>query len=179
MAEASRKAGLGDTTIRDVFKRDRDPSIETFLKIADALGVPAAYLLEGDKRYIPKIPFIGYASAGEGWCPVEDLSDTLEARIIDKDPIAIGIQGNSMAPVYRDGDVLICSKIDGANISNWIGHDCAVYTEDGDSYIKILKRGTEHGLYTLRSYNHVAYPDIEDVLLKWAAPIMWVKRNNL
>lgn len=45
------KAGLGQTAVRDIFKLQSDPTLNTFLKLAAALNVSPGWLLagEGDK----------------------------------------------------------------------------------------------------------------------------------
>jgi transcriptional regulator with XRE-family HTH domain len=61
------------------------------------------------------IPVVGYAAGGEEWSPVDDYApgdgmEPVELGLGDADPIAIMVRGESMAPVYRNGDVLICSR---------------------------------------------------------------------
>ena len=90
--------------------------------------------------------------------------------------ITIEIRGDSMSPVYRSGDKLICRRHLRA-FDNLIGLDCAVLTEDGQGYVKILRRGTRPNRYNLKSYN-VAQEDIENVKLAWAAPVVWIKRSG-
>lgn len=82
-----------------------------------------------------------------------------------------------MAPVYREGDLLIGAKRTGKSADNLLGLDCIVVTEDGERYVKFLARGTARGAFNLRSYNP-AHKDIENVRLSWAAPILWVKRSQ-
>ncbi|RKD61683.1 S24 family peptidase [Rhizobium sp. WW_1] len=48
MKTASLAAGKGETFIRDLFDRDRTPSIDNFLAIARVVGRPASYLLGED-----------------------------------------------------------------------------------------------------------------------------------
>lgn len=82
-----------------------------------------------------------------------------------------------MSPVYRSGDMLICSRQTTKHLDNLINLDCVVMTADGDGYIKILKRGTRRGCVTLKSYNP-HFDDIENVQLLWVAPILWVRRAH-
>ena len=81
-----------------------------------------------------------------------------------------------MSPVYRDGEVLVCSKINSQDFSYGLNKDCVLETAAGEGYIKILKPGSVPNLFNLRSYNPY-FDDIVDVEIKWAAPVLWVYRN--
>jgi phage repressor protein C with HTH and peptisase S24 domain len=80
-----------------------------------------------------------------------------------------------MFPVYRDGDVLICQRRRGREIEA-ARQDCVVETADGRHLVKMVRKGTRPGLFTLQSYNRL-YDDIENVSLAWAAPVRWIKRG--
>ncbi len=128
------------------------------------------------------VPVVGYASGGDEWIPVDDYAqgdgmEPVELSLGDADPIAIMVRGESMAPVYRNGDVLICSRQGGTDLSAALNRDCVVRTVDGRCYIKFLLRGDRPGRFRLRSYN-VSFPDMEGEALDWAAPVMWVKRGR-
>ena len=177
MKRLSLKAGLGETTVRDIIERGRTPSIDNFVAIADALGVSPAFLLQGEERMRFKVPTVGIVSGGEGWTPVDGAQlDPLEFDFTDHDVIGLEVRGDSMSPVYRDGDYLVCHRRTGQYVHNLIGCDCIIRTKNGDNYVKILKRGSRHGLFTLKSYNPV-FDDIDDVAIEWAAPIVWIKRS--
>jgi hypothetical protein len=45
---------------------------------------------------------------------------------------------------------------------------------DGRTFVKVLKRATKTTA-TLGSHNA---PDIENVRVEWAAPVLWVKRSQ-
>lgn len=178
MKSLSLAAGLSETYVRSILKRGAEPSIKNMEAIAKELRTSAAYLLGDDKPKPVSIPIVGYASGGEGWTPCDNLNEDLEIDFASSSLISIEIRGDSMAPVYRDGDFLICDRMNGASIHNIVGRDCVVYTQNDEAFIKILKKGSSPSTYHLRSYNPV-YPDIEDVKIKWAAPIIWIKRNNI
>lgn len=177
MKSLSLAADLSETYVRAILRRNTKPSVQNLAKIAKELNCTPAYLMGEDKPFKPTIPIIGKASAGEGWMPYDTLDDQLDVDFSDKSLISIVVEGDSMHPIYRDGDYLIADRVDGANIHNIVGRDCIIYTADGESYIKILNKGSSPTTYNLRSYNPT-YPDIEDVKIKWAAPVVWIKRNN-
>ena len=99
--------------------------------------------------------------------------EELEFNLVAPDPIAVEVRGESMLPVYRPGDYLICSRRRGADLQEALNKDCVVRTSENEGYIKKLVQGSRANTYTLVSYN--AAP-IENQKLLWAAPIVWVKR---
>lgn len=127
------------------------------------------------------IPIIGYVSGGESFTPVADhepgggIDHVLLDMGDDADQIGVRVRGNSMQPVYRDGDSVIGTRLRSQSLTKAIGKDCIIMTAKGEGYLKILRRGSKAGLFTLRSYNP-AYDDIEDVRINWVAPVKWVGR---
>lgn len=178
MKAVSLKAGLGATFVRDLLEKNRTPSVNNFVAVCEAVGASPLALIYGDETPRVSVPVVGIASDGEGWVAGPDPSlDLINLALSNEDMIGIEVRGSSMSPVYRDGDKLMCSRHFGRFIDNLIGLDCAILTTDGRGFIKILKRGTRPGLYTLKSYNpHV--DDIENVSIEWAAPIKYIARKT-
>jgi SOS-response transcriptional repressor LexA len=178
MKAVSLRAGLGATAVHDILERGSDPKVSTLVAIAGALGVPVMKLLGDSVEQSVTIPLVGFVSAGEGWTPIDAATSPDDAVTFDlgaHDTVGIEVRGDSMAPVYRHGDVLICYRQFGPNADNCIGLDCVVRTADSRHFVKILKRGSRPGRFHLKSYNPVV-DDIEDVSLAWAAPVAWIKR---
>lgn len=176
MKGLSMAAGLNPTKVRDVLKRGQSPSVESFLSICEAAKVDPTYVLFGDEPPRVEIPVVGMVSAGEGWSAVEDNIDQMEFALDNDDMVAIEVRGDSMSPVYRNGDRLICRRHQRA-FDNLIGLDCAVLTEDGRGFVKILRRGSRPNRFNLKSYN-VTQEDLENVKLAWVAPVVWIKRSG-
>lgn len=182
MKALSLAAGLSETAVRSMLKLGHKPSIDKIEAIAGVLGMSLAELLEGDAGTYQRVRVLGYASSGEGWLPFDDEHTTapvehIELRIEGGDPIAVQVRGDSMAPVYRDGDWLIGARRAGRAVDNLIGLDCILMTAKGERFIKFLTRGMVRGAYNLRSYNPT-YKDLENVKISWAAPILLIKRSE-
>jgi phage repressor protein C with HTH and peptisase S24 domain len=179
MKSLSLAAGLGETAVRDALERRSSPRLETLQSIAGVLGMTVGELVDGDARSAQRVPILGYVSAGEGWLPFDDEAIVRAPEelplSVDGPGVALSIRGDSMAPVYRDGDFIIGSKRTGPMADNLIGLDCIVMTDTGERYVKFLSRGSVKGRFNLRSYNPV-HKDVENVRLAWAAPIVWVRR---
>lgn len=175
MKSLSRKAGLNDAYIAQMYSKPSTPTVDVFLKIAAAAGVSATWLLTGEEDSPLQIPMLGTVS-GETWDRAKET--IVEPSIRDFDLIAFTVQGDAMtAGGYRSGDLLICQRTLGKNASNLIGQDCVVETTDGQRFLKILQKGPRPHVYNLRSYNP-AVKDVEAVAIAWAAPVIWIKRGG-
>ena len=149
------------------------------LRLADTLGVTESWLRFEVGPAVVHIPVVGRVAAGESFIPFDDGPlgtgyNEIDFTLDDADPIAIEVRGESMLPVYRPGDFLLCSRRRGTDIPSCMNKDCVVKTDQGEGFVKKLVNGSEPGTFTLISYN--AAP-IENVRLIWAAPIIWVKRT--
>jgi transcriptional regulator with XRE-family HTH domain len=127
------------------------------------------------------IPIVGEISAGEEFVPTDysppgTHPDHVRLSLGEERQIALRVRGDSMAPAYRDGDVIIGVQLRGSAMQNAIGRDCLVKTAAGAGYLKVVRPGSKKGVFRLRSYNPL-YADIDDVALEWAAPVLWVRRS--
>lgn len=179
MKQLSLAAGLGETAVRDMLLKVKSPRVDTVTAVAEQLGVSLAELLEGIPSVTRRVPIIGCVSAGDGWHPLDDEGpfDEIEISLGAGEAVALSVKGDSMTPVYRNGDVLIGTKRATSNAHNLLGTDCIIATQRGDRYVKFLAKGTARGLYNLKSYNP-AHADIVNVAIAWAAPISMVVRGN-
>lgn len=160
--------------------RVAQPRGDALTRLATAMGVNEQWLRDGSGPHYSRFPVVGYVGAGENFIPYDDLAkgagyDQLEFDVESGDPIAVQVRGSSMEPVYRPGDHLICSRAGGVDENSFLGRDCVVMLETGEGYVKRVVRGSGPGRYTLLSY---AAAPIENVALLWAAPIVWVRRNQ-
>ncbi len=180
-AVLSRMAGLDASFVRDLFRgKKRSPSLDNLAKLARALdydSVPALLTAHGDGT----VPLIGAAGAGDVVARFE--FDHAHERMPAPRDLAHGaavvVRGESMLPVYRDGDVLFferpADEHRGGVAPEAIRHDCVIEAVDGTMYVKTVLPGSRPGHYHLASYNR---PDVlSDVRVRWAAPVLWVKRG--
>lgn len=127
------------------------------------------------------VPIVGYVSGGESFVPSSDGEDaggldTLDLNISAVDQIAVRVRGDSMAPVYRDGDTIVAKRLGRRDLDTALGHDCIVMTSEGEGYVKRLMKGSRKGTFRLRSYNAL-YED-KEVRVEWAAPIILIRRSG-
>ncbi|MEZ5840817.1 MAG: helix-turn-helix transcriptional regulator, partial [Hyphomicrobiales bacterium] len=161
----AKRAGLDPTTFNPSKRRAGDgrlrwPSTESLSKVLEATGARLeefmALLEEEGRLQQPargaggfsaarSVPLIGFAQAGvggffdDGGFPVgggwEEVAFP-EAR--DPNSYALEVSGDSMLPLYRDGDVIIVSP--SASVRR--GDRVVVKTLDGEVMAKVLVRKT-------------------------------------
>lgn len=177
MKGVSLRAGLNETAARDVLKRGQEPGVDTFIKLAEAAGVSPVYLLLGDSRFRHEVPVIGHITGWHTW-EMQDAADKLDLDLTDRDAIAISVRDDTMSPVYRAGDLLICHRRHGRHADNLVGLDCVIETREGKRLIGVLQRGTRPGRFRLRTYSAMG-DDFDDIQIAWAAPVAWIKRAGV
>ena len=149
----ARKAGLDATTFNRSKRvgpdgRERWPSTESIAKILAATGASLDEFIGVMRRGAAPaqtIPLIGFAQAGsggvfdDGGLPVgESWDEVAFPGVPDEKAYALEIAGDSMLPLYRDGDTIIVSP--GAAIRR--GDRVVVKTVDGEVLAKQLRRQT-------------------------------------
>jgi phage repressor protein C with HTH and peptisase S24 domain len=168
----SKIAGLGETAVRDLMETTTDPRIGTLIKLADALKIPASSLF-GDQ-----VPVLGKVGAGGS---VLFNDETHEPELVDRPPGAVGrlmalqVTGDSMFPVYRDGDIVYANRDHEGVLPEYIGEECVVLTVEGGHFLKTLETGSQFNRFHLRSFNA---PAMENVELVYATPVLFVMRRR-
>jgi phage repressor protein C with HTH and peptisase S24 domain len=178
----AKRAGLDPTTFNKskritVDDRPRWPSTESIAKILAATGTSIdtfiSLLTESGRTGTRAVPLIGMAQAGRGGFfddagfPVGRGWDEIAFPAVDDEhAYALEISGDSMAPAYRDGDVIMVSPA--APVRR--GDRVVLKTRDGEVMTKELKRRSGKTI-ELRSLN----PDHDDRTLP-AAEVQWIAR---
>ena len=188
----ARASGLDPTTFNPSKRcmpdgRARWPSTESLAKVLAATGasleaftalVSGARALSSNPRTLSprRIPLIGLAQAGsdgyfdDGGYPVGGSWDEVSLpEIGDMNAYALEISGQSMEPVFRDGDVVIVSPA--APIRR--GDRVVVRTAEGEVMAKQLARRSARRI-ELKSLNP-AHPDYSFDLkeVTWMHRIVW------
>jgi phage repressor protein C with HTH and peptisase S24 domain len=185
----ARRSGLDPTTFNRSKRiagdgRPRWPSTESIAKALDATSTNLDSFMElltgggpaGGKR---TVPLIGMAQAGEGGFfddggfPVGQGWDEIAFPDNDhENAYALEISGDSMVPVYRDGDVVMVAP--GAPVRR--GDRVVVKTTEGEVLAKELARRTAKQV-ELRSLNP-EHPDRTFAAseITWIARIVWASQ---
>ena len=192
----ARRSGLDPTTFNPSKRRMPDgrarwPSTESVAKVLDATGasldaftslVSGARALASNastRATARRVPLIGFAQAGgdgyfdDGGYPVGGGWDEVTLpEIGDPNAYALEISGDSMEPVFRDGDMVIVSP--SAPIRR--GDRVVVRTDHGEVMAKQLARRSARRI-ELRSLNpaHPNYSfDLSEVA--WMHRIVWASQ---
>lgn len=191
----AKRAGLDSTAFNKSKRlssdgRPRWPSTESLAKIIEATGASLdefISLVEGrgklDPRFLPaqksSVPLLGFAQAGaggffddagfpagQGWDLVE-----LPARATETS-YALQVQGDSMLPLYRNGDVLIVEP--GAATRR--GDRVVVKTNAGEVMAKVLDRQTVKSIVLVSLNPDHPDRDIPMQDVEWVARIVWASQ---
>lgn len=154
-------------------------TLESFVGLARREGSAKAPLDAAGLRPMHAVPLLGLAQAGvggffdDGGFPNGQGWDEIAfPGLTDEAAYALEVSGDSMLPLYRDGDIIIVSPA--AQIRR--GDRIVVKTTEGEVMAKILKRRTASSL-ELASLNPshpvrtIAARDIE-----WVARILWASQ---
>lgn len=111
------RAGLNETFLRDLFKKNKEPSVDNLAKLCDALRIPVSYILDGVDpqsalaRKVPEIDYVAASELAETTDPYR--SDDPDAPYIEvaglphDNFIALKVQGDSMNRVAPEGSKII------------------------------------------------------------------------
>lgn len=162
----SRQAGLGETAVRDILEREgTDVKLGTLRKLADQLDSSVEELIGAED-----VVLAGRVGAGGNIIFEEEALRTAPRPPgLGTAVEALEVVGDSMLPRYSDGDLIYISRKHDGMSDEYYGEYCAVRLTTGETYVKILARGSRPGYVTLRSLNAA---DIEDVEIDWATPVL-------
>ncbi|MEL6339795.1 MAG: helix-turn-helix domain-containing protein [Myxococcota bacterium] len=170
------RVGTTAPTVSRLEKGDRELTVKWMRRFGDALGLRPSEILEVSPKLTAQV--VGRVGAGDAihWLSVQGDTGAESLNFSERfaDLIGVRVRGDSMYPVYRDGDLLFCRPRSGVEISECLGRDCVVQTVTGESFVKTLRQSLLPGRFRLTSYR---IPDIEDVALEWASPVVWVMRS--
>nr|WP_316652122.1 helix-turn-helix transcriptional regulator [uncultured Gellertiella sp.] len=196
----ARRAGLDPTAFNKSKRlgadgRERWPSTESIAKVLAATGASldqffASIYGRPAQSSIPEgafppqtdsIPLLGFARAGaggffddggypagEGWDVVK-FPASAERRA---GVYALEVQGESMMPLYRDGDVLIVEP--GAQVRR--GDRVVVKTREGEVMAKVLMRHTPLSVELMSLNPEHPNRNLDAQEVEWVARIIWASQ---
>jgi phage repressor protein C with HTH and peptisase S24 domain len=187
----AKRAGLDPTAFNKSKRvtgegRPRWPTTESIAKVLEATGASFedfTQLVSTESRRrahgAQPIPLIGLTQAGrrgffdDGGFPVGGGWDQIRfPRVDDENAYALEVTGDSMQPLYRDGDVLIVSP----NSAPRKGDRVVLRTTEGEVMAKIIVRRTAKTI-ELASFNPVHSNLVFPVhRIEWIARIVWASQ---
>jgi phage repressor protein C with HTH and peptisase S24 domain len=186
----ARKAGLDATSFNrskrtSLVGRDRWPSTESISKILRATGASLdefMKLVEPDvEQRLARmtVPLVGMAQAGAGrlfdaeGMPAGANWDEIDFPDLGGEKVfALEVTGESMMPLYRDGDILVISPT--ASVRK--GDRVVVRTGAGEVMVKELKRKTAKSIELLSLNPKHAERTLSMREVLWIARIVWASQ---
>lgn len=192
------KAGLSDSAIRDIFRKNGSPKVSTAMALASALGMTIDDVIAAgsggpvrvengdpapDGRSLVPVYDVG-ASAGFGALVETEnhihnlafdrkfLRQMTQAK--EKDLCIIKVQGHSMEPTLLDGDQVLVDKSKG----NLSFDGLFVLRFDDALHVKRVGRSTKPG-HVLVISDHQSYPtlDMAKADLSPIGRVLWYGRK--
>lgn len=169
--------------------RERWPSTESLSKLLDVTGETMDGFIAGSGIYTRRgrehdvdfhaVPLLGLAQAGSGGFfdsagfPAGQGWDEISLPSPEERGVyALEVHGDSMEPVYREGDRLLVSPTEQVRR----GDRVVVKTRDGEVMVKILARQSAKQI-ELHSINPDYPPRILDTLdVDWVARVIWASQ---
>ncbi|MBC7953420.1 MAG: helix-turn-helix transcriptional regulator [Rhodospirillaceae bacterium] len=185
----ARRAGLDPTTFNKSKRITREgkprwPSTESVAKVLDATGASLADLVgyiggNGVGKAAPHLPLIGFAQAGDrgffddAGYPVGGSWDEIPfPEVGDAHAYALEVSGDSMEPLFRDGDRVIVSPA--ASVRR--GDRVVVRTIEGEVMVKQLIRQSAKRI-ELASINPAHQGrSFATEEIAWVARILWASQ---
>lgn len=96
-------------------RNEREPNLETLAALARLLDLPLSALVEREEAPLPaglrpvrtkRVPLLGTIAAGEPIFAEEEHETYVDVDGSARADFALEVQGESMEPVYKDGDVV-------------------------------------------------------------------------
>lgn len=125
------------------------------------------------------VSIMGFVGAGAEVSPEfeqvpADGLDTVDLPFsVPNDIIGFQVIGDSMLPVYRDGDAILVWREQRLPTEAFIGQEAAVRTADDRRFLKEIQRGASPRAFNLYSHNARL---IENVEIAWVGEIYLIVR---
>jgi hypothetical protein len=173
-------AGLDNSSIRKLFERSgRGPTLHNAAKIAAVLGLTIDEILARATAGVsgrPTVAIAGKVGAGAR-VPLVDVFEKGDGPQVECPPglshhgiVAVEVSGDSMEPLFSNGDLLFYTREALGVPDEVLGHRCVCEDAEGLAWVKQVKPGRDPGTFDLISLNRGVDP-MWGVRLKWAARV--------
>lgn len=162
----------------------RNMSAETAKKLAEFFNVTVDYLLGSEKSLENSkrlLPILGTVKAGYDYLAEENIIDYIEPSMNISDPenyFGLVVKGDSMAPLFDEGDYLIVHKQDGEFSTNDIG--IVLINGDEATVKKVIKTDDGIELHAFNPYYPVkkyTYKEMQEIPVKVIGVVVRQIRN--
>lgn len=180
-AALARHLGIGKSRVTEIISGKREVQADEIGPMAEFLNVnPNAIVANISGRRLPsrKVPLVGYLTIGSAIVLPDNHTIGGGVAHVDAPPIgdetalsAIRMEGDSMRPAYKNGDLIYYDSATQFNVAECIGDECVVRLANGEHLLAELQSGSIEGAYILIRHNA---PPILNAEVVWAAPVAYV-----
>jgi DNA-binding XRE family transcriptional regulator len=169
MDQLAEKSGVSKSQISRIEGEQRNWSIDSLTKIAEALGVsPTELLVLSDAWFDAPILGIiidgGYYTAS----PNGSVQETIKVPAALGDVLVLRVETDSLQPRYGRGEHVLVQK-QPAEPKAVLGRECLVFMTNGHSVLRTIVKGSRPKLYTLTTHNQ---PPMRDVGILTCRPVV-------
>lgn len=176
--ELARRLGIPQPRVAEMKSGKRLIKTTEVAIISDYIGEPVPVEIMPPEINKQLVPVVGYVGAGYEIFSIDDHEKGAGIDFVEAPPggaskstVALVVRGDSMTPVFEDGDTIFYDALSEGDFTHLIGKNCVVRLRDGRTFVKRLQHS--NGQYWLHSHNSepIVSPDIE-----WVAKVLWVKK---
>jgi DNA-binding XRE family transcriptional regulator len=157
-----------------------DPDEQALQRLSAMTDLPPAYFRYGEQAVTQgrrAVTVVGHVGS-DGQISLDENKaqgvPTIDAPVSEAlSAVAIVVRGDSLYPVYQDGDVIFYGLEASNDEQAFLGRECVVKLAKGPTLLKRVMRGSERGSYLLLSHNG---SPVDNARLDWASPVRWIKR---
>ena len=159
----------------------RNMPAETAIKLSKFFNVSVDYLLGVESANKSLLPVLGTVKAGYNYLAQENIIDYIDPSINITDPenyFGLIVKGDSMSPLFDEGDYLIVHKLDGEFNTNDIG--IVLINGDEATVKKVVKTDTGIELHAFNPYYPVkkfTYEEMDKLPVKVIGVVVRQIRN--
>lgn len=155
---------------------------EYIVKLSEYFNVSCDYLLgKSTKNNKKLLPVLGVVKAGYNYLAQENILEYIDPAMDlpnSQEYFALIVKGNSMAPMFDEGDYLIVKKDDG----NFINNDICIVLINGDEATvkKVIRTDTGIELHAFNPYypvNKYTFKEMQEIPVKIIGTVIRQIRN--
>jgi len=163
LRELAKATHVSHSFIADIESGRSNPSIETLMALARALGVSLSDLTDepiaGDEKDVLRIPIVGKTHCGEPIWADEHIEGWIELppnSLPKGNYFALHVEGDSMSPMIPDGSLIIVRQqpqVENGQVA------VVLWDEEHEAHVRRVYVDEKQKLVTLQAVNP-AYPPI-------------------
>ena len=178
MRSIQEEAGVNESFLRDVFRKNVDPSVSNLAKLASVLGTNIGAIMSGNQS--PRtVPVVGYIEDGGSVYFVTEDFDSEELDQVLAPPgaslsvVATVVKSDSAIGIAEKGWLLYFDSESQEPTHEMAGKLCVCWLDSGDIVMRKIYPGSAPNRWNL--FQLSSQTMLENVHVLRAAPVLWMK----